>query len=82
MNAEEMIRQLKQDYVDVFSTEKGIRVFEDLSKKAYMHKSTFSENPGRMGVNEGMRMIVLHIENMQKLDVKKAVEQYQQGGEQ
>lgn len=63
-------RQLKQAYTDTFSKDSGITVFKDLARKCFEHKTTFSNDALEMARNEGMRSVLLHIENMQKIDIE------------
>jgi len=77
----EEYKQLKQDYLDVFSSEKGKRVFEDLASKCFLKKTTFDENPYKHAHNEGKRCVLLHIQTMQELDLDKLQKQLEKQGE-
>lgn len=76
------IKERKQLYQNVFESPDGKRVLEDLSRHAFIRKTTFSENPQRTAFNEGQRSMVLHIQSMMAVDLertKKLLEK-QQGG--
>jgi len=66
----EKVVGIKQDYIDVFTSDAGKRVLDDLKKKAFFHKTTFTENPGRFARNEGQRSLVVSIDNTMSIDVK------------
>jgi len=76
-NADVMIQQIKerkQLYQDVFESPNGKKVLEDLSRHAFINKTTLNENSNRMAFSEGMRSLVLHIQNMMKIDIEKTTE--------
>jgi len=64
------IKERKQTYVNTFETESGKKVLEDLEKRAFIHQPSFNVNPQQMAFNEGQRSIVLHIQNMMKIDIE------------
>lgn len=75
------LKALKQDYVDVFSGEKGQRVFADMNR--FRYQTTFSKDALTLAFNEGKRSIMLHAENMMRLDLdklRKQVEEQQKTG--
>lgn len=65
------IKELKQLYINVFEGEDGKKVLADLSKKCFVFRTTLDNSQARMAFNEGQRSIVLHIQNMMKLDIDK-----------
>ena len=66
MTLDEM-KQLKQDYTDAFSGEKGKRVFGDMDR--WKEKTTIDRDPLRMAFNEGQRSLMLHASNMINMDL-------------
>ncbi len=56
-------RNLHQDYQDVFGTDAGKAVLDDLEKASFMHRTTYDPNPIQMGINEGLRMAILRIKH-------------------
>jgi len=66
----EKIRQLKKAYIETFNTGAGPSVFKDLARKGYLNKTTFSKSAEEMAFREGQRSMVLHIQNMQKIDIE------------
>lgn len=64
------LRQLKKDYISAFSSSAGKRVLEDLEKRGFMNRTTYSEGKGRIFFNEGMRFFMVHIRNMMSMDIK------------
>jgi hypothetical protein len=66
----EALKQLKKDYLAVFSSEAGKRVLSNLEKICYIYRTTFSSQEGRTLLNEGMRFVVVHIKNMMTLDLE------------
>ena len=73
MDATQHLKEMKQAYIDTFTTEKGKRVLRDLNR--YRYKTTFRLDPIEMAYREGQRSLVLHIENMIRLDYEKLQEQ-------
>jgi hypothetical protein len=63
------LKEMKQDYVDVFSSEKGKKVLEDLKRKCFFDKPTFSPDGMKMAFNEGKRAVVLHIMAMMTVNL-------------
>lgn len=70
----EKIQQLKNAYIEVFGSDRGKIVLEDLGRKCFAHRPTFSGENGRMAFNEGQRSVLLHIENMQKINIERTKE--------
>ena len=60
-NENEQAEQLRKDYREVFESESGIRVLEDLEKTCFFNDSTINEIPHIMTFNEGQRAVILHI---------------------
>ena len=54
-------RNLHQDYQDVFSSDAGKAVLDDLEKAAFFNRSSFDPNPYQTAYNEGLRAGVLRI---------------------
>ncbi len=54
--------ELSAIYKAVFSTVEGQLVLEDLRNRCSIKTTTFSENPYRTYLNEGMRTVLLNIE--------------------
>lgn len=68
------IKERKQIYQNVFESPDGKNVLEDLARHAFGSKTTFNENSNRMAYNEGQRSIILHIQNMMRIDIEKTRE--------
>lgn len=73
------LKELKQDYLKVFSTESGKRVLANLESVCFINKTTYSERQGAIYFNEGMRFVVVHIKNMINFDLKKLEELTREG---
>lgn len=54
--------ELSALYKTVFSTPEGQLVLEDLRNRCSVKTTSFSENPYRTHLNEGMRTVILNIE--------------------
>ena len=65
------IKERKQMYLTVFDSAEGKKVLEDLSRLAFINRTTFNENPQKMAFHEGQRSIILHIQSMMKIDLEK-----------
>lgn len=76
------ITERKQLYQNVFESPDGKKVLEDLSRQAFGKKTTFNENANKMAFNEGQRSIVLHINSIMTIDLKRTEDliKKQQGG--
>lgn len=58
-------RQLKQDYMDTFSSDYGKRVLLDIENHCFKRDTTIiSEIDAINNANEGKRQVLLHIETM------------------
>jgi len=66
----ENLKQIKKDYLDTFSSNHGKRVLANLDKICFTNKTTYSEQPGRIELNEGMRFVVVHIKNMMLMNIE------------
>jgi hypothetical protein len=66
--------QLRKDYTEVFNTEAGMRVFEDLKRTCFYYTPTLDVMPHVMAYNEGQRNVLLHIETKLKLSAVKLKE--------
>lgn len=75
------IKERKQLYLDIFDSDKGKLLLEELSKTLFSKKTTYNDNPQRMAFNEGQRSVLLHIQNMMKVDVDKTIEAIKKQGE-
>lgn len=68
------IKERKQLYQNVFESPDGKKVLEEISRYAFVHKTTYNDNPHRMAFNEGQRSILLHIQSMMKIDIDRTSE--------
>jgi len=63
-------------YRQVFETAAGREVLEDLESIGYIHSSTFVPgDPNETACNEGTRRLVLHIQNMLRLEPEQLTRQ-------
>lgn len=62
------------DYKEVFSTEAGQRVLNDLLDEGYMLRPSFSDIRGVTEYNEGRRSLVLYILHKLETDPKKLLD--------
>jgi len=69
MDAKEF-KELIGKYSRVFSGKDGDAVMADLEKRCFVHSTTFNENHGRFGFNEGRRSIYDYIWNMKNKRVE------------
>ncbi len=60
------LNKLKADYEAVFSSPAGQRVVKDILTSGYKEKSTYTGDINALLINEGKRMMALHIEFMSK----------------
>ncbi len=67
------LEENKKDYLETFSSGRGKKVLEDLEKVCFINKSTYSDKPGGTFINEGMRMVIVHIKNMMDFNVEKII---------
>ena len=66
----EIVRQNSELYKRVFSGPDGQAVLADLKKRCFVDRTTFHENHGRKGFQEGRRSIFVHIQNMVEKDLE------------
>jgi hypothetical protein len=69
MSEYDKLRQLQLDYKTVFESEAGQRVYKALVKKCYGNKTTFDQNDRQHAFNEGVRAVLLDIDQMLSLDI-------------
>lgn len=60
--------ELAKLYDGVFGSPEGQLVFEDLRGRCFSYLSTVHEKSHMTHVNEGMRLVILHIENQINLN--------------
>lgn len=66
---ESKVKQLKKDYMNVFSGETGQKVLEDLKVRCFHKDTTFVPGDSHATVmNEGARQAILTILNIIELD--------------
>lgn len=66
MKQDEKIQRIL-DYANVFGSEAGKRVLEDLKKSFYFYRSTYvAGDPQATFVNEGSRLVPMKIEHIIK----------------
>ncbi len=70
MPSEQEILKLQKAYSDTFKSKEGQIVLEDLQKICFKNTTTVNENIIAMASNEGMRMVMLHIETRMKMTLK------------
>lgn len=61
---DDLIKKLKIDYENLFSSDIGQRVLRDLMASCGMFRSSFDKDPYATAFNEGKRMVGLHLEYM------------------
>ena len=71
---EEKSEQLRKDYMEVFKSEAGQRVFEDLKQVCFFYDTTIHQIPHIMAHQEGLRTVILHIDGKLKLTAIKLKE--------
>ena len=65
------IEQMKKDYLATFSTEAGKKVLNNLENVCFIHKTTFAKGDSyAMALHEGMRFVVVHINNMMNMNIE------------
>ena len=64
-------KRRRATYKEVFATEAGQEVLEDLLKSNYFFNSTVGETPYETAFNEGRRSVVCAILNYVTLDIDK-----------
>jgi hypothetical protein len=60
----EIFEKLKLDYENLFSTDTGKRVLEDIMKSGLVKRTTFHVDPYVHALNAGRREMALHIADM------------------
>ncbi len=65
------ITSLKKAFLSTFNSESGKVVLEHLEKTCYVNRTTYSPEPNKLALNEGMRYVIVTIKNMMRFDVKK-----------
>ena len=73
MTREEVLAldKMRKSYLQVFNTDTGRVVLEDLKKKCFVYDTTYTGDASTSLVNEGMRRVLLHVENIMTLDLDK-----------
>ncbi|MGB1538390.1 MAG: hypothetical protein ACPHAN_11820 [Pseudomonadales bacterium] len=73
MDEQEQLAALEQDreglrlaYRELFKTDNGVRILEDLKARCHYHVPSFDSDPYRTAYNEGQRTIILFIEQMMR----------------
>lgn len=71
LNEEQLanLEQRKRDYAQTFSSESGKRVLADLNNICFMNRTTYSNQDGKTLLNEGMRFVAVHINNIINMDI-------------
>lgn len=72
----EKLVQLKKDYHEVFSSEAGKRVLEDLKKAGFFYQTTIHSDTNQLCFQEGQRALVLHITS--RMELKNIIQAAQQ----
>lgn len=62
--------ELVRIYKTVFTSPEGQLVLEDLRMRGFYYAPTYDPIAHGMGVNEGMRTLILHIENQVHRDLE------------
>ena len=73
MDEQEQLAALEQDreglrlaYRELFETDNGVRILEDLKARCHCYIPSFDNDPYRTAYNEGQRATILFIEQMMK----------------
>jgi len=78
-------KELRQRYMQTFSTEGGAIVLKDLANRCFKCDTTHSEdmiNQMAMCINEGKRQVLLHIEGMMSPEgIEKLAKEPEKGSE-
>jgi len=64
------LKEKREDYKKIFSTEEGKRVLKDLEKVCLYRTSTFDKEPMVMAFQEGLRTVYLHITTIMEMDIE------------
>jgi len=59
--------ELDRVYMNMFNTEEGQLVLEDLRERCYCYNSTIADSLAQMAFNEGLRAVVINIETRLKI---------------
>ena len=70
MPNEEEVLKLQQAYSKTFKSPEGQIVLKDLQKVCFKNTTTANESLIAMSSNEGMRMVLLHIETRMRINLK------------
>lgn len=68
----EEIKALKISYSKTFTSEHGQKVLSDLEDLCFVKKPTYEGDKEGMLINEGLRLVYLHIQTMMKMEPEKA----------
>ncbi len=75
----EELKKLKVDYLQLFNTDQGRRVLEDIKRSCCVYTSTYVKGDRESTfINEGARRVVLAIENMMNMPVEQLAKDYKQ----
>jgi len=58
------LKELIENYQQVFNTQEGKKVLEDLEKRFFINASTFSKDAYETAFNEGCRSVILTIKKI------------------
>lgn len=75
------VKELKQQYLDTFETEKGKKVLADLEKRCFVKTTTFSKEPLVIAYREGARSVYLTIQSIMSLDLDKLQKMFEESEE-
>lgn len=73
-DAQKQFRALRMAYAKVFAGPEAALVLKDLERVGFLNTTTWAENPNRLILNEGCRMMILHIHTMRKVDEGKKMD--------
>lgn len=65
------VKTLEQAYSTCFKTKEGQLVLADLQRRYGINKTIMDSNPHFTSYNEGMRSVVLYIQDMTQMRIKK-----------
>jgi len=60
------MKEINLAYMRFVNSEDGKIILEDLASVCFQEKSTYSDIPHKMGVNEGLRLAYMHIQKRAK----------------
>lgn len=77
-NHKDRLAKLKVDYEQVFSTDAGKRVLEDIAKSGKLQRPSYSNDANELLIDEGRRDLAFHIVDMAepRAEVKEEDGQY------